>query len=142
MPLSKAAIERAVRKICKNEPIRLAYLHGSYAWGKPDDESDIDVALLADPKLSKDKRWNLRLRLTKSIAKALHVPIEKLDVVILQDASVLLRSNVVLGLPIFERDRSERVLFELRTEQEWDDERYYLERENKMTRERILSTSR
>jgi len=139
MPLSATSIGAAIARVCRREPVRLAYLFGSYAWGEPDEESDVDIAVLADAKLSHDARWALRLRLIGACAEALRVPSDKLDVVVLQDVPVLLRSNVILGIPVFQRSRSERVLFELRTEQEWDDERYYLERENAITRERILS---
>lgn len=135
------SIQAAVKEVCGSEPVRLAYLHGSYVRGHTDAESDIDIAILADPALSKEQRRDLRLHLMERMAGALRVDFEKVDLVILQDVPPLLKYNAVRkGICIFEHDRSERNLFDLKVEQEYDDERYYLERENQMTIDRILSS--
>lgn len=125
-------IPQRIRNVCAAEPaIRLAYLHGSHASGMPDKESDIDIGVLLDSSLNTEERFRMRLDLMGRMAEALRVDSEKVDLIVLQDVPALLKYNVIRkGFCVFERDRSERVLFELRVEQEYDDEIYYLEREN------------
>lgn len=131
-----------IRNILKGLPIALAYLHGSCAIGKDDEESDIDIGILADPALSKKERHSLRLSLMQPIAEALGVPMEKLDTVILQDVPVLLQYNIIRGgIILFQRTRAERITYELHVEQMFDDEQYYLSREANTTIRHILSPS-
>ena len=135
------AIHRAIQKSCEKEPVCLAYIHGSYAAGTQDESSDIDIAILAEPKLTKKERWNLRMHLMGTCAKALNIPIDKVDLVILQDVSPLLRYNAMRkGICVFERDRAQRNLFELKVEQEYDDEQFYLRRDAKLLLNRFLSS--
>lgn len=45
-PFSKEQLDDFVRKLVReNDPLRV-YLHGSYAWGEPDSNSDIDFCVL------------------------------------------------------------------------------------------------
>lgn len=45
-PFSKEQWDTIVRRLVEeNDPLRI-YLHGSYVWGKPDENSDIDLCLL------------------------------------------------------------------------------------------------
>lgn len=137
-----AAMEKAVEHEDRVMPgaIRLAFLHGSLARGKADAESDIDIGILASASLDKAQRYELRIRLMRSLADTLNMPLEKIDLVILQDVPVLLQFHVIRnGIVLFERDRSERIAYALRVEQFYDDERYYLERESQATIDRILS---
>lgn len=124
----------------RDSDVRLAYLHGSHAREYSDAESDIDIAVLADPSLSKEHRYDLRIRLIGAIAECPDIPFDKIDLIILQDVSVLLQFNVIRNrIVLVERDRSERISYELHVEQAYDDEQYYLERESKVIMQRILS---
>lgn len=139
IPNIASAVEQAIEREASGV-VRIAYLHGSHVRGSVDEESDIDIGILAAPSLDKHARFRLRLRLMSAVADALRVPLEKIDLVILQDVPVLLQFNIIRnGIVLFERDHSERIHFELRVEQAYDDERYYLERESKATVQRILS---
>lgn len=76
----------------------------------------------------------------RELATALGKPLEKIDLIILQDVPVLLQFNIIRnGILLHEKDRSERISHALHVEQDYDDERYYLDRESDSTLTRILS---
>jgi predicted nucleotidyltransferase len=50
----------------------LAYLHGSQARGDAGPLSDVDVAVLFEPRLTPKERWDRRLALTASLTSAFH----------------------------------------------------------------------
>ena len=85
-------------------------------------ESDIDVAVLVDddhaatPSSIKDSYWRLAGTLGRE------VPSDRLDLVLLNDAPVLLRHRVIRdGVLLFARSETERVRFVLRTIREYQD---------------------
>ncbi len=139
----RSAVRKAVKQVNRTSPgsVIAAYLHGSYARGGADTESDIDIGFLAGPALGKKQRFDLRLQLLSTIDELLPMRLaDKLDVTILQDVPVLLQFNVVRGsIILFEANRSERLGYELHVEQAYDDERYYLEREAEATLRHIIS---
>lgn len=136
-------IERSLKSVAwvlAAEPVYFAYLFGSHAWGHPDQESDIDIAVYADPALTKEQRWDLRMKLLGSISTALHVSIDRIDLVVFQDAPPLLQWNIArTGVCIFERNTAERNLAVLRIEQAYDDERPHLRMEGEDTLRKILT---
>ena len=104
--LARRSIDAALRTACAGHPVALAYLFGSHAREAADADSDIDVAVLVQPHVSKLKRHELRLRLTRRLAEALSVDIGLLDVIILQDVPVLLQYNVIRSArPVLEKER-------------------------------------
>lgn len=124
----------------RDDAVRIAYLHGSHAAGKADEESDLDIAVLASPSLGAKERFELRFRLMRDVSEALRMPFEKIDLIMLQDVPALLQFNVIRnGMLLFERDRSEKIAYSLHVEQAYDDERYYLDRESDAILSRILS---
>lgn len=128
---------------CASQPIVLAYLFGSHARDAADDESDIDIAILAEASLSKEERHRLRLKLMRDFADALGLPVEKMDVVVLQDVAILLQYNVIRqGRPFAVQDRSTKIEYELGVERRYDDEAPFLTQEADLTFQRILSHRR
>lgn len=135
-------LRQALQRAFYGEPILVAYLHGSHANGHADDESDVDIAAVAERPLPKSERFKLQLRLMHRIAEETGIPLDEVDFTILQDAPMLLQYNVIRrGICIFERTKSDRIDFELRTEQAYEDELPYLERETELTLHRILHPS-
>jgi predicted nucleotidyltransferase len=125
------------------KPVSLVYLFGSHARGTADAESDIDVAILADPHLLKSERVQLRLDLLASLEHALSVPMEAIDVVVLQDVPVLLRYNVIRsGKVLLQRAAATRAAFEYEVEGLYDDERPMLDLEADLTLARLASRTR
>lgn len=144
-PLTIDSIRSAIRKVARNQPIDLVYLFGSRASGKEDKESDIDIAVLARSTLSGDERFDLRLTLLTECARALGLvdETERMDVVVLQDASILLQHNVIRArCPLFQKSVQKRAIYESRVWKLYDDEVYYLDRENALTLRSLLSPSR
>ncbi|MEK7563039.1 MAG: nucleotidyltransferase domain-containing protein [Patescibacteria group bacterium] len=133
-------LSESVTRVLSTEPVRFAYLFGSHAWGHPDRESDIDIAVYADPALTKEQRWDLRMKLLGSISAALHLPIDRIDLVVLQDSPPLLQWNIArTGVCVFERSASERNLAVLRIEQAYDDEKPHIRMEGEDTLRKILT---
>lgn len=133
-------LARNIQQALRREPVVLAYLFGSHAHGRADSESDVDIAVLADSSLSRGERQTLRLKLMRTCAEALTLPIERIDLVVLQDVPVLLQYNVIRGgLLLCAKNPSVRPAYEFAVEQSYDDERPLLEREADLTFERILS---
>lgn len=137
---SLAALAETVRDSCRPYPVTLAYLFGSHARGTADAESDIDIALLVAPALSKEERFDLRLTLRSAIAAALGRDSESVDLVILQDVPALLRYNVLRkGHLLFATNIAARRIFEREVENAYADESPFLDREADVTLDRILS---
>lgn len=137
---SPTGLSPTLADVCRSHPVVLGYLFGSHARGTADADSDIDVAVLADPGLSPNERLNLRFRLMRHLAEVLDHPLDQIDIIVLQDVPSLLQYNVIrTGQPVFERDPAARHTFELSVERRYDDERPYLERETTITLQRILS---
>lgn len=140
--LSLAGLTQQVNAACQSEPVLLVYLFGSHARGTADEESDIDLAVLATPDLTPEERRELRFRLMRACADALGMPLERIDLVVLQDVPVLLRYNILRGgRLLFARDLALHHEFLLDTERRYADERPFLDREADLTIERILTRS-
>ena len=98
--------------------VRLAYLFGSRASGRVRRESDWDVAVLVDDDAvaSPERWWGTFRRLASAIR------LEPADIVLLNQAGVVLRQRVVRdGVLIFERTPEERPRFARHTIRAYQD---------------------
>lgn len=92
------------------EEIRLAYLFGSQASGRVGPLSDIDVAVLVDPKLTERDRHSAVKQAFVKLVRALHT--DEIDLVDLGKAPPsLINSIVSKGKIILDRDPSLRIRF-------------------------------
>jgi len=90
-------------------PVGLAYLFGSQATGQAGAQSDYDVAVLFDGKVSTDDRYLLAHQLTELLDTGV-------DLVDLARAPIELVYNVIAtGQILYEKDRRTRMEFEART---------------------------
>ena len=113
------------------ERVRVAYLFGSYAKGKVGPLSDVDIAVLLDGRLDKQESFDLRLRLINGISSILKT--DKLDVVVMNNAPLLLNYNIISeGRILDSKDELERVMFETHILSRYLDRRYYDARHVKM----------
>jgi len=118
------------------ERVRVAYLFGSYAKGKAGPLSDFDIAVLLDGCLGERESFDLRLRLINGISSILKT--DKLDVVVMNEAPLLLNYNILReGRILDSKDELERVMFETHILSRYLDRRYYDERYVKMGIKRI-----
>ncbi len=140
MAPSSPELENRIQRACASFPVTVAYLFGSYVQGAADDESDVDIAVLVKPGLSALERHDMKLRLIRACSEECGMPLEKMDIVILQDVPVLLQLNVLQrGKLIFAKSAAVRRAFEIEVERTYEDERPYIERETELTLERILA---
>jgi uncharacterized protein len=109
--------------LMRQPDVRLAYLFGSQAQGRPHALSDVDVALLLAEHLSPLEQSRARLRLLGELMALLQR--EDVDLVVLNQASLLLRHRVLRdGRLLFANDDRERVRFAAETYRRYLDCRY------------------
>jgi hypothetical protein len=131
---------RAVANAARALPeIQAAFLFGSQASGRAKEDSDIDVAVLLRDTAQADARMQLR-RVIEALAS--HVAVDRLDVVVLNDAPPALAFQVLKhGKLAFERDRPALHRFRVRTYARHSDfeptERFF----RAVTRKRVLAES-
>lgn len=77
MPVNvKVELENIINEINKTSKITSAYLFGSYAYGKPNEDSDLDICIVTDDK-SKRKIEIMKI-LRKAIAGIQSLPVDLL----------------------------------------------------------------
>ena len=108
-------MQQALKAALRSDPrVQFGYLFGSRAHGTEHDGSDVDVAVWLDA--PHEDLGAIALALTDVISRAAG---KDADVVVLNRASVLLRSQVIRhGQLLLERDRTQRVSFEALTLQQ------------------------
>ena len=93
--------------------VAAAYVFGSQARGNPGPLSDVDVAVWAAPGSNPSRRFALRLELARAATRALDG--ETVDLVVLDDASPLLRQRAWRdGELLVDRDPRTRIRDEAR----------------------------
>lgn len=88
----KEKLIKFVQHIDKTNPVELAYLFGSYARGTENSNSDIDVALLFKQKYAEREELLIMGRIIDEGEKFFK---QKIDVVSLENASLLLKYEVI-----------------------------------------------
>lgn len=117
---SKDALAERLRRFFATERmVKFAYLFGSSARDEAGPLSDLDVAVYLDGRVD---GFRYRLRLAEGLARALKT--EKLDLVALNSAPVLLKYEVIRDGIILKEDRPRRVMFETLVLQEYLDTAY------------------
>jgi len=135
--MEKTKIQNKLKHFFRQEKdILFVYLYGSVAQGRGNYESDVDLAVYLDEKKVADF-FKKRLFLIENVQSILR---KTTEVVILNELSSILLKFVIIkeGKVIFERDRGERVDFELKVMQEYYDFQPFIEEYNKAYLERSL----
>jgi predicted nucleotidyltransferase len=115
--------------------IAAAYLFGSMAQGKAMPHSDVDIAILLTASNDEKRFFTRRLELLVLMEPYAN---REMDVIVLNEASLLLRHEVLLhGRRLFQGNRRERVEFEVRTHQLYNDARPMLDFFNRDLLKRI-----
>lgn len=115
--------QRVSAALATVEAVRVAYLFGSRAAGRPRPESDLDLAVRFDAGLDGRGRELARREVVARLTDALGPLGEKTDVVDLDlaDSAVGFRA-IRDGRCVLARDRAERVLLEARVARRYDDD--------------------
>ncbi|MFA0746076.1 MAG: hypothetical protein LASZOEIN_002892, partial [Candidatus Fervidibacter sp.] len=118
--------EKRIAQVMKAIPeVIAAYLFGSAARGETDQFSDVDVAVLLEDDLPKERRWDIEGRLLDQLFRI--VGQDKADVVDLKTAPLWFQRVVITtGRVIYERDRQKREAYERQVlqQQEADEGRW------------------
>ncbi len=117
------------------DSIILAYLFGSTARGDTGRLSDVDIAVLLDEKISKKDRFDLELKLICEITTLIKK--NKIDLIVLNEAPLLLAYNIIKNRIILKSSETERVKFETNILSIYIDEKYYIKRHTEETLKRI-----
>ncbi len=117
------------------DSIILAYLFGSTVRGDTGRLSDVDIGVLLDEKLSKKDRFDLELKLMGEIAALIKK--NKIDLIVLNEAPLLLAYNIIKNGIILKSSERERVKFETKLLSKYMDEKYYIKRHTEETLKRI-----
>jgi len=119
--------EERIAQVMKETPeVIAAYLFGSAARGETDHFSDLDVAVLLEDDLPKERRWDIEGRLLDKLFRI--VGQDKADVVDLQRAPTWFQKVVIkTGRVIYDRDPQKRKAYEDRvmSQQEPDEGRWH-----------------
>jgi predicted nucleotidyltransferase len=131
--LAPDAADRLASVVRELPEVRLAFLFGSRAHGQGRPDSDVDIGLLLDDEAAGAERGGTIRRLAGRLGKVVSSAL--LDIVVLNDASALLRQRVLRdGVLLHERVDGERVRFAVRTTREYQDGQV---RRDEFTRRRI-----
>ena len=117
------------------DSIILAYLFGSTVRGDAGRLSDVDIGVMLDENLSKKDRFDLELKLMGEIA--ILIKKNKIDLIVLNEAPLLLAYNIVKSGIILKSDETKRVKFETKILSMYTDEKYYIKRHTEETLRRI-----
>ncbi len=117
------------------DSIILSYLFGSTVRGDAGRLSDVDIGVMLDEKLSKKDRFDLELKLISEIA--ILIKKNKIDLIHLNEAPLLLAYNIIKSGIILKSDETERVKFETKILSMYMDEKYYIKRHTEETLKRI-----
>ncbi|TCL68462.1 putative nucleotidyltransferase [Hydrogenispora ethanolica] len=119
--------------------VSAAWLFGSMATGKAGKNSDMDIAILFTPDLSKYERFDLRLLIGGELARLAE---REVDVVDMAAAPLYLQHQVrKTGRLIVEKDHAYRVAFDIRSRREYFDLAPVLELRNRRLIERSIGGS-
>jgi predicted nucleotidyltransferase len=117
------------------DSVILAYLFGSTVRGDSGRLSDVDIGVILDEKLSKKDRFDLELKLMGEIA--ILIKKNKIDLIVLNEAPLLLAYNIIKSGIILKSDETERIKFETKILSMYLDEKYYIKRHTEETLRRI-----
>ena len=116
-----AEITDKLKKYFENhEEIQFAILFGSLAKGKANKMSDVDIAVMVDPKFDKSFPFGYQAELITDLMQVLKR--NDVDAVILNKAPIALKHEVLrYGKFIYIKDKQARIKFQIDTINQYDD---------------------
>lgn len=122
--------------VFRKNNVTFAYLFGSRATGNAIESSDFDFAVMISEKKNLAERFATRCKIISELANILGN--EKVEVVALNDTKSILFKFIIIkdGVLIYESNGLNRVLFELKTTNEYYDFSPFIEKYNEAYLER------
>jgi predicted nucleotidyltransferase len=132
LPNSKrTALQDALRT---DGAVALAYLFGSYAEGRADTASDVDVAVV---RTDEDNALRRVVDLTKTLEAAIDRPVDVTFIAVRGTDPRLLGQMLRHGECLFARDEATRVEFETRARSKYLDMKPHIEEYDRRVREAL-----
>ncbi len=128
---------RVVEFLSKQKHVKLAYLFGSVAEGREGKLSDVDLAVFLDESLSKKEIFNLQLKLISELTSILKT--DRIDLVIMNDAPLLLKYNIIKHGKILKDDIETKIRVESGILSNYLDMKYYMDRHTNLAIKRIAT---
>jgi predicted nucleotidyltransferase len=120
-------LKKTLSRYFSNEDrVIVAYLFGSTVRGEANCLSDVDIAVLFDDILTKKEAFDLQLKLIGDLGSLLKT--NDIDLVMLNNASLVLAFNIIRDGVILKSDEKKRVHFETRVMSRYLDEHYHIKR--------------
>ena len=121
------ALAADLSRLFHRHHVSFAYLFGSKAKGRFNPRSDRDIAIHFDSHIKPKDRLRERLKVWNGLSDLW--PQETIDLVVLEEAPLLLRFNAVRdGQILYCANDRARIRFEVPTMKEYFDRQYYVER--------------
>ena len=119
--MDKTMIIDTISQALTDQPVRLAYIYGSFVTGRVRRGRDIDVAVVAEPDKTIDEA-----ALAVAVQKQLGIDQPEVDLrlIDLNSAPVFLRNILKDGRPILVKNETERIDFEVRAMKNYYDSAY------------------
>lgn len=134
----EAGLERLKKELGADPDIDAVYLFGSYAKGKPNRMSDIDIGLLLNDAVPTDTYFERRLEYMAQCAHVLRT--DRVDVILLNNAPTHLAYSVISCRKVlFERSAQHRVAFEVDRINKYLDFKPFMQVRVKYMKTQILS---
>jgi len=127
--------KRLLEVLAGQEYVKLAYLFGSVAGGKSGKLSDVDIAVFLDESLKRRDMFNLQLKLISELTSILKT--DRVDLVVMNDAPLLLKYNIIKHGVILKYDLKTKIRVESRILSDYLDMKYYIDRHTKLAIKRI-----
>jgi len=131
-------LARMTATLAEQPDIVVAYLFGSVARGQANTMSDVDIAILLQKGLDEETMLARQLAILVALEEMAD---REVQVTILNRASPFFTYQVIKeGMRLYERDKAERVEFEVRAMKEYFDVQPMLEFQNRALIQRIKET--
>lgn len=115
-----ARLKDVLPSVLAEYPVDVAYVYGSVARGAVTPFSDVDIALVLSESPSPYPRLMLELEVQAALEDA--SGLKRVDVRAINEAPLLVRGRIVQqGVLLYERDRTQRVAFEVQTRKRFFD---------------------
>ncbi|UCC86396.1 MAG: nucleotidyltransferase domain-containing protein [Anaerolineales bacterium] len=115
-----ALLQEVLPSVLAEYPVDMAYVYGSVVRGTVTPFSDVDIALVLSETPSSYQRLMLELEVQAAVEDA--SGLKRVDVRAINVAPLLVRGRIVQqGVLLYERERAQRVAFEVHTRKRYFD---------------------